>query len=116
MAAIRGDTEKSFNSYVWRADHTTALQIWDYLREITGANVQDKGRKKWQNMTMGKMTALAYNVQVTNHLAECVREGVVMDNDDILSHYLTSLNTTGFQEVLAEVNTKRTIHSNTMES
>ena len=33
-----------------------------------------------------------------------------MDDDDILSHYLTSLDTTHFQEVLTEVNTKRTIH------
>ena len=61
-------------------------------------------------MTMGKMTALAHNVQVTNLLAECVRVGVVMDDGDILSHYLTSLDTTRFQEVLTEVNTKRTIH------
>ena len=29
MAAICGNTEKSFYSYVWRADHTTALQIRD---------------------------------------------------------------------------------------
>ena len=61
-------------------------------------------------MSMGKMTALAYNVQVTNHLAECVRVGVVMDDDDTLSHYLTTLDTTRVQEVLTEVNTKRTNH------
>ena len=35
---------------------------------------------------MGKMTAVAYNNQVSNHLAECDRVGVIMDNDDILSH------------------------------
>ena len=43
MAAIQDNTEKSFYSYVWRADHTTALQIWNYLQEVfryPGANAQ----------------------------------------------------------------------------
>ena len=47
-------------------------------------------------MTMGKMTAAAYNVQVTNHLAECVRVGAKMSYEDILSHFLTSLIATRF--------------------
>ena len=34
MAAIRGNTDKSFYGNVWRANHTTALQIWDYLQEV----------------------------------------------------------------------------------
>ena len=92
MAAIRGNTEKSSYGYVWRADHTTALQIWDYLQGVfcyTRANAQDSARKKWQSMTMGEMTGVAFNVQVTNHLAEYVRAGVVMAEDDILSHFFS---------------------------
>ena len=60
---------------------------------------------------MGKMTPAAYNVQVTAHLAECLRVGAVMTDGGILSHYLTSLDSTRFREVFAEVNTKRTMHA-----
>ena len=42
-------------------------------------------------MSMGKLTAVAYNVQVNAHLAECARCGVHFVEDDVRTHYLNSL-------------------------
>ena len=60
-------------------------------------------------MSMGKLTAVAYNVQVTAHLAECARVGAFMTDDDVLAHYLNSLDVSRFQEVLTTVYTKRSM-------
>ena len=61
-------------------------------------------------MSMGKLTAVAYNVQVNAHLAECARCGVHFVEDDVLTHYLNSLDVSRFLEVLTAVNSRRSIH------
>ena len=89
MSNRRHNTALSHFSYVHRNDHNTALKIRDHLQSVfrlAGPTSQDNARKKWQNMSMGKLTAVAYNVQVTAHLAECA--SAYMTEDDILFHFL----------------------------
>ena len=81
QAAIRQNTAMTHNSYVHRDDHDSALKIWDHLQNVfrlSGPTAQDNARRKWQNMSMGKLTAVAYNVQVNAHLAESARVGVYL--------------------------------------
>ena len=58
---------------------------------------------------MGKLTAVAYNAQVTAHHEECARVGAYMTEDDVLAHYLNSLSVSRYQEVLTAVNAKRSM-------
>ena len=61
-------------------------------------------------MSMGKLTAVAYNVQVNAHLAEWARVGVVLAEDDVLTRFFNSLDVSRFQEVLTAVNTRHSIY------
>ena len=61
-------------------------------------------------MSMGKPTAVTYIVQVTAHLAECARASAKMSEEDILSHFLNSLDASRFREVLTIVITRRSVY------